>query len=155
MILSFILGMCVMSAFAFIAVCLIDDGKDWSVFLCGSVAWVVITFRSAAESIQCWRRDYNKRSLLLDENNHIHVVPIWAADAFCLVKDWSFPSKFSKDENVQRMAAMFNERKEEWGKEDINMGFVNMRYASRSVWQDFIQVKRKEAKKIFVQSKKL
>ena len=62
---------------------------------------------------------------------------------------------FSKNENIQKMVSMFNERKEEWGKEDINMGLASMRYVPRSVWQDFAQVRRKEAKKILAESKKL
>ena len=74
MILSFILGVCVMPVYTFIAICLIDDGKNWGVFLCGPAAWTVFIFRFMAESVRCWKRDHNKRPLLLDENDCIYAV---------------------------------------------------------------------------------
>lgn len=64
MILSFLLGMCVMSVFAFIAICLIDDGKDWGVFLCGPASWVVFIFRSVEEFVRCWRKRREAKKIL-------------------------------------------------------------------------------------------
>lgn len=155
MIKAFLLGVCVMSVLAFIGICLIDEGRAWGIFLSGPACWAAFFVGAVVKQIRWWKRNHRKRSLLLGKNDCIYAVPVWAADAFRLVKGWDFPYTPCASEKIKKLVEKLNERKDEWDKNDINMRRVSMRYVPKSVWKDFKQIKRKEVKKIYLQSKKV
>lgn len=155
MIFAFLTGMVIMSISSMIAVWLVDDGKDWGKLFCGPAFWIVVLFGFVKSGVSHWVKFHDKRSLLFDEENGVlYAVPIWATEAYRLVKGWNFPSKYSSNENNRRIAAAIQKRKKEWDEQDINMGQVNMRYAPKSVWHNRLQVTRRGAKQILRESKR-
>ncbi len=146
--IAFFAGIGIMSILATIGLLLADTKSDWYAFLCGPAFWICFIVCLIVHGITHWKRYHSKRSLLLDENDKLWVVPLWATEAYQEVKGWEFPSKYSKNKNNQKIANLLQNCKDKWDKEDININLVSMRYAPKSIWLDFPRVPRQEAKKI-------
>lgn len=138
----FLLGMLVMSIVATIGL-IIENKTDGRVTaLClGPAMWAYLFTSTLYYRIQIWFRFLNVRSILLDEDGYPWAVPHYAVEAYRTI-GWDFPPLKSQ------LYKTCCERADEWNPRFVHSNVPNTRYAPKSVWKDFPQVSKKEAKKI-------